>query len=70
MAYPTMVINNTVHQFIFFWNCGLQPSLSLDTSENGEIIASFKVTSNPPTGVLLQPKVVALARNVVEEILE
>ena len=57
MAQPAMVIDHTLRQFIYFWHCGLQPSLTLETLENGEIVASASVKSiSAMTDFPLQPR--------------
>ena len=57
MAQPAMVIDHTLRQFIYFWHCGLQPSLTLETLENGEIVTSASVKSiSAMKHIPLQPR--------------
>ena len=47
MANPACIVEQFVYQFMCQWNCGLEPSLSLDTKPNGAISIDFKVVTSP-----------------------
>ena len=44
MAHPAYVVDIAFRQFLYYWQCGLQPSLYLDTNSDGTVFACSKVT--------------------------
>ena len=44
MAYPVYVVDIAFRQFLYYWQCGLQPSLYLDTNSDRTVFACSKVT--------------------------
>ena len=52
MAHPVYVVDHALRQFLYYWQCGLRPSLYLDTNTDGTVFACSKVTSGQVTSEL------------------
>ena len=52
MAHPVYVVDQAFRQFLYYWHCGLRPSLYLDTNTDGTVFACSKVTSGQITSEL------------------
>ena len=49
MVYPLCVVEHFVHQFLAHWNCGLSPTITLLTKEDGTISINYNVDASIPS---------------------